>query len=174
MPAEKNNISLRVLVAPLDWGLGHATRCIPLINLLLQEGFEVFLGGSGASGKLLAAEFADLPYQEIPSHRVKYSETRRGFAWAMLRQIPKLFFWQLRQERAWLKKFIKRQPLDVVISDNRYGLYHPSTHNILITHQLGLRSGLSKGADRILRRVHDRLLKKFNACWVPEIGRAHV
>ena len=92
MPAEKNNISLRVLVAPLDWGLGHATRCIPLINLLLQEGFEVFLGGSGASGKLLAAEFPNLPCQEIPSHRVKYSETRRGFAWAMLRQIPKLFF----------------------------------------------------------------------------------
>ena len=86
----------------------------------------------------------------------------------MLRQLPKLFFWQRREEREWLKKFIKHQPLNVVISDNRYGLYHPSTQNILITHQLGLRSGLTKGADRILRRVHDRLLKKFNACWVPD------
>ncbi len=167
MSAEKNNKSQKVLVAPLDWGLGHATRCIPLIETLLQEGFEVWLAGSGPSGKLLATEFPNLPYQEIPAHRIQYSKTKQGFKWTMIGQLPKLLR-QVQAERSWLENFLKHQPIDIILSDNRYGIHHPSTHNILITHQVGPRSGLSKGADRILARIHARLMKQFNACWVPD------
>jgi hypothetical protein len=31
----------KVLIAPLDWGLGHATRCIPVITALLELGYHV-------------------------------------------------------------------------------------------------------------------------------------
>ena len=46
-------IKKRVLVAPLDWGLGHATRCIPVINALIVQGFEVVLAGDNAVESLL-------------------------------------------------------------------------------------------------------------------------
>ncbi len=36
-----------MLVAPLDWGLGHATRCIPIINELIQQGAQVIVAASG-------------------------------------------------------------------------------------------------------------------------------
>lgn len=167
MPTEKNNISLRILVAPLDWGLGHATRCIPLVHTLLHQGHQVRLGGSGASGKILAAEFPDLPFDEIPSHEIQYASTKRRFGSAMLCQLPKLFR-QIRQERLWLREYLQRYPIDVVLSDNRYGLHHPSTYNVLITHQLEPRSGIAKWADRILHVLGDQVLKHFNVCWVPD------
>ena len=31
--------SKNILVAPLNWGLGHATRCIPIIKALEENGF---------------------------------------------------------------------------------------------------------------------------------------
>jgi hypothetical protein len=36
----------RILIAPLDWGLGHTTRCIPVINELLMQDCEVILAGN--------------------------------------------------------------------------------------------------------------------------------
>ncbi|MBK7885034.1 MAG: hypothetical protein IPJ81_15565 [Chitinophagaceae bacterium] len=42
-----------ILIDPLDWGLGHATRCIPLINELLTQHYEVIIAASGASAALL-------------------------------------------------------------------------------------------------------------------------
>ena len=47
----------KILIAPLNWGLGHATRCIPIINALIEEGLEPILAGDGDSLKLLQKEF---------------------------------------------------------------------------------------------------------------------
>ena len=77
----------KILVAPLDWGLGHATRCVPVIKQLLEKDFEVLLGGSGISGQLLQMEFPQLHYEEIPGYDVTYS-TRLPMSIAMLRQAP--------------------------------------------------------------------------------------
>ena len=167
MTDKKNNISKRILVAPLDWGLGHATRCIPLIRRLLADENQVFLAGSGASGHLLRSEFPQLPYAEIPSHTVHYAQSRNAFHWSILKQIPALMK-QVGAERKWLGQYLSTQPIDTVLSDNRYGLHHPTTHNILITHQLGLKSGLYKWMDRMLQRMLYRLLKNFHEVWVPD------
>lgn len=167
MPHDKNNISRKVLVAPLDWGLGHATRCIPLIRRLLEAGNQVYLAGSGPSGHLLHTEFPELPYQEIPSHTMRYARSARGFFGSVLKQIPALLK-QTRAERKWLEQYLQQNPVDQVLSDNRYGLHHPSTHNILLTHQLGLRSGISSGIDRLLQSVLIRLLRNFQEVWVPD------
>lgn len=167
MSTGKNNISQRILVAPLDWGLGHATRCIPLIRRLLAEGWTVQLGGSGASGHLLRSEFPQLPYSEIPSHTIRYARSGPGLFWSLLKQGPALIK-QLRAERQWLHRYLQQNPVDQILSDNRYGLHHPTTQNILLTHQLGLRSGISPWMDRILQGLLIRLLKNFQEVWVPD------
>ncbi|MBM3432829.1 MAG: glycosyl transferase family 28 [Bacteroidetes bacterium] len=167
MPADKNNKINRVLVAPLDWGLGHATRCIPLIRQLLDDGNQVFLAGSGASGHLLRLTFPELDYKEIPSHNIYYAGSGKGQTCTLLQQLPALFR-QMKKEKQWLQSYLNTQPIDKLISDNRYGLHHPRIQNILITHQLGLRSGVGVFFDRMLQKILCRLLKNFNEVWVPD------
>ena len=69
----------RILVAPLNWGIGHATRCIPIINALIDEGFEPVIASDGQALKLLKKEFKSLTFIDLPAYNVKYSKTRKGF-----------------------------------------------------------------------------------------------
>lgn len=165
-PVDKQG-KTRILVAPLDWGLGHATRCIPLIRELINQGAEPVIGGSGFSGVLLKEEFPGLTYLEIPATAIRYSRNRRGFALELLRQLPALNR-QVKAEQHWLQHAIARYLFDAVISDNRYGLNHPAIPCIIITHQLRIRSGLGRLADRIVQDKNYRHLSRFSACWIPD------
>ncbi|RYY95362.1 MAG: glycosyl transferase family 28 [Chitinophagaceae bacterium] len=156
-----------VLVAALDWGLGHATRCIPIIRSLLALGASVQLAGSGPSGTLLRAEFPALPYHELPATSVRYS--RRGIAllWKLLLQVPKLRK-VVAAERNWLRGQLNQETIHGVISDNRYGLHDPRVHCVLITHQLSIRTPLGRFGNSLMLRWHYRLIGRFSSCWVPD------
>ncbi len=93
----------KLLVAPLDWGLGHATRCIPLIKGLLAQDCAVWLAGEGAQEILLRKEFPSLPFLYLPGYRVRYARTGRGLLWRMLMQGPG-FRQTIKYENTWLKK----------------------------------------------------------------------
>lgn len=158
----------RILVAPLDWGLGHATRCIPIIRELMLQGADVWLAGEGAQEELLKAEFPELPFLSLPGYRVQYAKTSRGLIWKMLQQGPKIQR-AIRYEHEWLKELISRQRFNAVISDNRYGLHHPGIPCIFITHQLSIRSSLGKWSANILQKKNYRYINQFTECWVPDI-----
>src|SRR6266550_3263256 len=111
-----------ILVAPLDWGLGHATRCIPIIRELLKQRIEVWLAGEAAHEKLLKAEFPDLPFLSLPGYRVRYARSNIGLLNNIFFQIPKILR-AIKKENAWLKKMTDEHAFDAVIADNRYGLY---------------------------------------------------
>lgn len=78
----------RILVAPLDWGLGHATRCIPIIKELLAQDCDVWLAGEGAQVELLKTEFPDLPILELPGYRIKYAKTKKDFSGKWFNKVP--------------------------------------------------------------------------------------
>ncbi len=157
----------RILVAPLDWGLGHAARCIPLIKKLIEKDFEVKLGGSGISGKLLQMEFPDLPYEEIPGYEVTYS-TKLPMSIAMLRQAPGILR-SIQQERKWLEEKMEREEIDVVISDHRYGLHHKNAHCIFMAHQLFISSGSNDLLEPVLWKINRSYIENFNMCWIPDL-----
>ena len=77
-------------MAPLDWGLGHATRCIPVISEFLAQGCEVWLAGEGAQENLLKQEFPGLPFLPLKGYRIKYGRSSSGMLWNMLGQSPKI------------------------------------------------------------------------------------
>ncbi|RYY38992.1 MAG: glycosyl transferase family 28 [Chitinophagaceae bacterium] len=156
-----------VLVAPLDWGLGHATRCIPIIQQLLTRGCSVVLGGSGASGRLLRATFPDLACHELPHHSVHYAKTGAGLLWKIVQQLPQLRK-SVAAEKQWLTTFLKSGSLDAVISDNRYGLFNAAIPSIFVTHQLEIRAPFGAPGRWLLRRLHYRMIERFSACWVPD------
>lgn len=157
----------KIFIAPLDWGLGHATRCIPLINELLKNNAEVILGGSGISGRVLQKEFPQLPYHEIPGYEVTYS-SNSSMAVSMLRQAPGILK-SIQKEKNWLDDFLKNQPVDIVISDHRYGLHHPEVHCIFIAHQLFISSGNNELLEPVLWKVNRSYIEKFDECWIPDI-----
>jgi UDP:flavonoid glycosyltransferase YjiC (YdhE family) len=128
----------RVLVAPLDWGLGHTTRCISIIRELLVQGCEVWLAGEGAQENLLKEEFPQLSFLQLDGYRVRYSRSAIGLLLSIFRQAHKILT-AIKKENAWLKKMIAEYDFDGVISDNRFGLYHASVPCIFITHQLAIK-----------------------------------
>jgi uncharacterized protein (TIGR00661 family) len=158
----------RILVVPLDWGLGHATRCIPIIRELLKQGIEVWLAGEAAQEKLLKAEFPDLPFLSLPGYRVHYARSNIGLLKNIFFQIPKILR-AMKKENAWLKKMADEHGFDAVIADNRYGLYHSTIPSVFITHQLTIKSSLGKWTERILQKRNYRFINRFTECWVPDV-----
>ena len=158
---------MKILVAPLNWGLGHASRCVPLVQRLLDEGHEVILGGDGDSLTLLRKHFPKLRYVYLAPLNLRYSAGRRQ-VWAMLKAFPQLIRWAL-QDHAMLKAILREETIDQVISDNRFGLYNTQTECVYMTHQLHIL--LPKGwrwAESIASRVHARIYAHFNKVWVPD------
>ena len=158
----------RVLVAPLDWGLGHATRCIPIIKELLNQKCEVIIAAAGAQKALLQAEFPSLTLIEIPGYDVRYDKNRALTMLRLIGGIPKILI-RIKQEKAWLKRFSASEKPDLVISDNRYGLVLPGVFCVFMTHQLRIRTSLGRLADALLQRMNYRLIGHFSRCWVPDI-----
>jgi Glycosyltransferase family 28 C-terminal domain len=154
------------LVAPLDWGLGHATRCIPIVKELIKQEVSVVIAASGAQKKLLQDEFPALEFIEIPSYQIHY---KKGFflKWALFFQIPFLLK-SIKRENHWLNQLLLNRKIDLLFSDNRYGLYHSDLTSVFITHQLYIQSGMNQTIDRIILEWHNKKIKNFSLCWVPD------
>jgi uncharacterized protein (TIGR00661 family) len=158
--------SPKVLVAPLDWGLGHATRCIPIIRELIVQGCSVILAGEGKVKSLLQLEFPALPFLQLPGYRIEYAFSGWGLAFKIVAQIPKLLS-AIKEEQAWLEKVVEEEKIDAVISDNRYGLFNEKIHCVFITHQLLIKAPV-KLAEDFLQNINYRYIDKFDECWVPD------
>jgi len=158
----------RILVAPLDWGLGHATRCIPIIRELQRQGAEVLVAAENPQLDLLQEEFPSLSFLALKGYQVKYARTGAGLLLSMFRQSRKILS-AIKQENSWLKEMVTTHNLDAVISDNRYGLYHTTIPAVFITHQLTIKSPLGKWTEKLLQRKNYNYINRFTECWVPDI-----
>lgn len=153
-------------MAPLDWGLGHATRCIPIIRSLLEAGHEVVLAGEGKQAILLNREFPRLTVLPLRGYRITYSKKHWQLPFKMAAQLPKIFR-SIRHENKWLKEQMEIHSFDLVISDNRYGLFHSGIPSIILTHQLTILTPFKIGQNW-LQHIHYHLLNRFNEIWVPD------
>ena len=161
----KNN--RRILISPLDWGLGHASRIIPIINRYIELGDNVIIAGSGLSLELLKKQFPALHSIEIPSFKMKYS-SGNSQVWAVVKAFPKLIFYSIKEHQV-LKRIVKEENIDFIVSDNRFGLFHNTTPSAYITHQLWIK--LPKGwtwLEPFVAFVHRFIINRFTECWVPD------
>ena len=156
-----------MLVCALDWGLGHATRCIPVIRELQRQGAEVIIASSGKAGVILQEEFPLLLYIELPGYNPKYSNTV-PLALAMVTQVSG-FQQTIKKEHALLEEAIRSHKLDLIISDNRYGCYSNAVPSVLISHQLRLRlNGIWSIFDPFVNRMLQSWISHFSEVWVPD------
>jgi uncharacterized protein (TIGR00661 family) len=161
----------RVVVTPLDWGLGHATRCIPIIHELLKRNCQVFIVSSGSALQLLQHEFPQLPSIQIESYKASYA-ARQPLMIAVLLQLPK-FLRAIRKEHQQLEDIVKEYKIDLVVSDNRYGCWSNKVPTVFITHQITIQMPpLLKWIQPIINYFNARFIKRFTQCWIPDTAGA--
>ncbi len=157
----------RILVAPLDWGLGHATRCIPIIHELQKQGAEVIIGSNRNPLKILTQEFPELESCVIEGYNISYNRSG-SFTKAIIPQIPKLINSGFAEHKK-LKQLIRDLKLDGVISDNRFGLFNHNVPCVFMTHQVGIIMPPGfKWAERFIYKLNYRIMNKYDCCWVPD------
>lgn len=155
-----------ILVAPLHWGLGHATRCIPIINALIENDYTPLLASDGAALELLRKEFPNLESIELPSYQITYAKKASGFKWKLLFDSPKMLK-AINDEKKVVKQLVAEGRIDGIISDNRLGVRNKKVPSAFITHQLNVLTG---NTTWLSTKMHFDIIKKFDICWVPDIA----
>ncbi len=158
-------MSKNILVAPLNWGLGHATRCIPIIKKLEEYGYQPILASDGNALLLLQKEFPHLQTLELPSYQIEYAKKGENFKWKLIKNSPKTIHAILEEKRL-VKSWVKQYNLVGIISDNRLGVRNKKVPSVFITHQLTVLSGKTTW---ISSKLHQFFIAKFNECWVPDV-----
>ncbi len=154
----------RIIVAPLDWGLGHATRDVPLIHHLIEAGHEVILVADGRPYDFLSRRFRDLQIVRCPGYDITYPKSSQ-FMVHMAKSGPRIAK-ALKTEKSDAERIAKEVKADVIISDNRLNFRSPDTKNIFITHQLRVKAGALTFAASFL---HRKFYAKFDEVWIPDL-----
>ncbi len=157
-----------VLISPLDWGLGHTTRCIPLIRACLNLSCNVIVACNSTQKKILSLEFPKLEYVDLRGYNVKYASNKWQTMLSLVLQVPKILT-AINEEHKWIGDFLQHKKVDLIISDNRYGFYSSSVKSVLITHQLAIRSGFGTIADRLVSNKLAAFISRFDECWIPDL-----
>ena len=156
-----------ILICPLNWGLGHASRDIPIIRKLLKENHRVIVAGDKFVLDYIISEFPDIETELLPGKKITYSKNNSQTL-HLLRQLPSALIWMHREKKL-VAKLLKKYNPDYIFSDNRYGVRHPKVRSILITHQLMLK--LPKSISWLEKPVHlliKRLVSRFDLCMIPD------
>lgn len=154
----------RILICPLDWGLGHASRCVPIIHSLLKQGHEVIIAASGGPLVFLQQEFPHLGSVNFEGYSIRYS---KHYLWLTIAwQIPKLLLGIIREHMR-LKQLCAQHRIDGVISDNRFGCWHASLPSIFISHQIFIRVPVFEG---LIRRLNFWCMQQYQKVWIPDVA----
>ncbi|MEY4913153.1 MAG: hypothetical protein RL025_980 [Bacteroidota bacterium] len=165
----------RILFVPLDWGLGHATRLVPLIEEAVRCGDEVWIGGNGRSGAWLKVRFPDLPFEVAPAWTLQH---HKHLAWDFLGNLFS-FGRGLRADRRWANQTAERLGLTHLVSDHRYGLKVDARKDgvvsVLVLHQaVPALPGLwrwprwMEAASWLLWPWFRRRMRDFDEVWIPD------
>lgn len=136
---------------------------MPLIRFYLNRSDRVIIASYGEISAYLQQEFPNLEHIHLPGIEIKYASNNLSRLKLAFRLF--YFFKMIRQERKLLAQIILDKKIDTVISDNRYGLYHPHVYSVFITHQLFIPAGLFSG---IINMINHAYIKKFNECMIPD------
>ena len=159
----------KILVGILDWGLGHATRCVPLVSYLLQTQCQIFIAATGYQKKILEEAFPEVRFLDPPPYRIQYPPGGKNLLLSIVKQLPRLKK-LIQEEHEWVSKVVLEHQIDLVISDNRYGFHAPGLPSAFITHQLSPRSGWGPLVDLAAQKLHYRYINAFDECWVPDLA----
>lgn len=159
----------KILVAPLDWGLGHAARSVPLIKVLCSKNDVIIACGPSAYG-FLQKELPDLEIIKIDDWRIRYPKHKINF-FTILGWIPVMLRNSIHEHR-FVKRIIRSRGIDCVVSDNRYGLLYKGLECYIITHQVYPKMPRGFGfLENLGGWMFKKFLSRFNKVLIPDFER---
>ncbi len=161
----------KILICPLDWGLGHATRCVPVIRKLLKNDQDVVIAADNRPLSFLEKEFPTLDFIRFEGLNVRYPSGGRMLA-KLLFMYPE-YKRSIRRDHEKLNDYIGKYKIDAVISDNRFGCFNKSVPSVYISHQLMIKAPHSiKFIESYLHKFHRKIIDKYDYCWVPDFNNS--
>lgn len=146
--------------------MGHATRCIPIINALIKANFTPVIASDGNALEFLIKEFPKLQYFKLPSYQINYSKNSKLLKWHLLLQTPTIISAVLKEKKL-IANLIEKESISGIISDNRFGVCSNKIPSVYITHQIEVLSG---NISWVTSKIHQKIIQKFEACWVPDVA----
>jgi len=156
-----------VLVAPLNWGLGHATRIVPIVEVLLKYNSKVILAADKRPYEFLKQRFPDIEIIRFPGFEPEYT-SNASMALKMVFSFPSMLI-KARKAHKLLQKIITHHHVDIIISDNRFEAYSKDAYSVFITHQLNIQTnGLQKIFKPIITKLIYNYIKHYDELWIPD------
>lgn len=157
-----------ILICPLNWGLGHATRCVPIIRRLSSEGHKVIIAADQGPLAFLQKEFPDHEFIKFPGFAPTYSRSNTQ-VFKMMASFPGALrdFWRDHKN---VESIVKNYNIDMVISDNRFGCWSKHAHSVFITHQLHIQvPKIWRWTLPFVSLFNNSYIKKYDEVWVPDV-----
>ncbi len=151
---------MHTLLTPLDWGLGHASRSLALARRLEAGGDRVSWASSGPAAEMLRWELPGVAVHDLPPYQVTYRSKR--MKWNVARQLLH-WTWTIRAERRVTATLVRELGVDRIVSDSRFGCYHPDLPSIFLTHQLHPITHFAPAS-----AAYSWQLRHFDEFWVPD------
>ena len=157
-----------ILICPLEWGLGHAGRMIALAAKLREMNYNILFGAGEKHLSFLRNEMPGLTYINFPGFSPGYSRFLPQYL-ALLLKIP-LLLYHIIHEHIRLKRIIPEYAIDIVISDNRFGLWNRRIKTVYVTHQpLIPLPKLFNRFEFIGVTLHRMVISRYSLCFIPDL-----
>lgn len=160
---------MKALVAPLDWGLGHATRCAPVVREFLEKGCDVELAVTRENAAILREMFPDVRQRLAPSYNIVYPKHGYNMAFWLLKNSAHLRA-VMRAEHHYAEEMVERHGYDILVSDNRFAFRSRKAKSVYMTHQCRI------AFPKMLRMFeafgaawHASVMSRFDEVWVPDV-----
>ena len=163
---------MKILVAPLDWVLGHATRCVPIVKEFLRQGAEVELAVVKANAGFFREVFPELRQRVAPGYNVVYPKYGFNMALWLLKNSAHLNA-VMRYEKRYAEEMVERHGYDVLFSDNRFAFFSKKAYSVYMTHQRRIAFPPAVAAlEGVGVRWHRARMRNFDEVWVPDVEAA--
>ncbi len=151
----------------MDWGLGHATRIVPVIELLKKKDVRIILGADNRPLDFLKQRYPELEVVKFPGY-VPHYPAKGAMAIKMISEMPEMIK-QADKAHLFLEKLIDEKNINLVISDNRYELWSSKVKTVFVTHQLNIQMPkYGRVARPALRQMIYSYIKKHDELWIPD------
>ena len=162
------NKNYNILICPLEWGLGHAGRMIPLARKLQERNYNVIIGSGKEHQSLFRNELPGLTYIDFPGFHPGYSRFLPQYISLFLK--TPLLFYHILAEHIRVKRIINDNKIDIIISDNRFGLWSRRIKSVYVTHQIVIPfPGTLRFLEWTGKLFHRFFIKKYSFCFIPDL-----
>lgn len=158
----------RILICPLNWGIGHTTRMVAYAKQLAQAGNHIMIAGDHEVLDIFKEELPQMERILLKDIHVHYSKSDKQVRKLVLHS--PLFMFSLYMQHLALQRLLKKIEIDVVISDNRPSLWSKKVKSYYVTHQPNLK--LSDGwhwAEKIATFTHQWFIRRYDALLIPDV-----